>query len=43
MIDKNIGFIGLGNVGEKLANNILTSKYKLFIYDFDKKKRKKFN
>ena len=25
MINKNIGFIGIGNVGEKLANNILLS------------------
>ncbi len=40
MIDKNIGFIGLGNVGEKLAKNILSSSYKLFIHDLDKKKGK---
>jgi len=37
MIDKNIGFIGLGNVGSKIANNILQSNYNLFIYDLDKK------
>ena len=24
---RNIGFIGLGNVGSKLANSILESKY----------------
>ena len=31
MRDKNIGFIGLGNVGSKLANSILVSGY-----DFDR-------
>ena len=35
MIDHNIGFIGLGNVGSKLANNILHAGYNLFIYDID--------
>ena len=35
MIDHNIGFIGLGNVGSKLASNILKAGYKLFIYDLD--------
>ncbi len=35
MIDHNIGFIGLGNVGSKLANNILYAGYNLFIYDLD--------
>ena len=38
--DKNIGFIGLGNVGSKIANNILKSKYNLNIYDIDRKKGK---
>ena len=38
MRDKNIGFIGLGNVGSKLANSILVSGYNLFIYDLNKKK-----
>ena len=40
MKDINIGFIGLGNVGSKIAFNILSSnlKYKLHIYDIDKKK-----
>ena len=38
--DKNIGFVGLGNVGSKLANSILISGYNLFIYDLDKKKGK---
>ena len=36
MIDQNIGFIGLGNVGSKLANNILEAGYNLFIYDIKK-------
>ena len=36
MIDRNIGFIGLGNVGSKLANNILQADYNLFIYDINK-------
>ena len=36
MIDQNIGFIGLGNVGSKLANSILHGNYNLFIYDIDK-------
>ena len=35
MIDKNIGFIGLGNVGSKLANSILQANYNLFIHDLD--------
>ena len=37
MIDHNIGFIGLGNVGSKLASNILQAGYNLFIYDIDEK------
>lgn len=36
MIDHNIGFIGLGNVGSKLANSIIQADYNLFIYDKDK-------
>ena len=36
MIDHNIGFIGLGNVGSKLASNILQADYNLFIYDINK-------
>ena len=39
--DINIGFIGLGNVGSKLANSILISNYNLFVYDIDKNKCKK--
>ena len=38
MSDTNVGFIGLGNVGSKLANSILISEYNLFIYDLEKKK-----
>ena len=38
MNDKKIGLIGLGNVGSKIANNILDGGFKLFIYDLDKKK-----
>ena len=36
----NIGFIGLGNVGSKVANNILKGGYKLFINDLDINKSK---
>jgi len=36
LIDKNIGFIGLGNVGSKIANNILKDGYNLFVYDLNK-------
>ena len=38
IIDKNIGFIGLGNVGSKLANSILLANYNLYINDLDKNK-----
>ena len=38
MSDQNIGFIGLGNVGSKLANSILFGNYNLFVYDLDKAK-----
>ena len=38
MNDKKIGLIGLGNVGSKIANNILDGGFKLIIYDLDKKK-----
>ena len=42
MKDKNIGFIGLGNLGSRVANNILKSGFNLFINDLDKKKSNKF-
>ena len=37
-----IGFIGLGNVGGKLANNLLKSRYRLIVRDLDPKLSKKF-
>ncbi len=37
-MDKNIGFIGLGNVGNKLAFNLIKNGYNLFVYDLNKKK-----
>ncbi len=40
MRDKNIGFIGLGNVGEKIANNILKGNYNLFVNDLKRNKSK---
>ena len=36
-----IGFIGLGNVGGKLANNLIKSRYKLIVRDLDAKLSKK--
>ena len=36
--DSAIGFIGLGNLGSKLANNILLAGYNLFIHDIEKNK-----
>ena len=35
MKDSSIGFIGLGNVGSKIANNIITKGYKLYVHDLD--------
>ena len=46
MKNKIIGFIGLGNVGSKLATNIAKSKNKLYIFDKNKdsySKLKKYN
>ena len=37
-----IGFIGLGNVGGKLANNLIKSRYKLIVRDLDPKLSRKF-
>ena len=31
-----IGFIGLGNVGGKLAGSLLRNKFDLTVYDLDK-------
>ena len=35
MVDTNVGFIGLGNVGSKIANNILKDGFNLYIYDLN--------
>ena len=35
MNDTSIGFIGLGNVGSKVANNIINNGYKLYVHDLD--------
>ena len=37
-----IGFIGLGNVGGKLANNLIKRRYKVIVRDLDAKLSKKF-
>ena len=37
-----IGFIGLGNVGGKLANNLIKGRYKIIVRDLDAKLSKKF-
>ena len=37
MINKNIGFIGLGNVGTKIANNIIKKGYNLYVYHLNEK------
>tara|TARA_B100001287_G_C22657198_1_gene518405 strand:+ start:306 stop:1250 length:945 start_codon:yes stop_codon:yes gene_type:complete len=42
MIINKIGFIGLGNVGEKLAMNLINNKKKLYIYDKNKETYLKF-
>ena len=36
MRNEKIGFIGLGNVGEKLSKNLL-NKNKLYLFDKDKR------
>ena len=35
MNDTTIGFVGLGNVGSKIANNIINNGYKLYVHDLD--------
>ena len=35
MKDSNIGFIGLGNVGSKVANNIIKNGYNLYVHDLE--------
>ena len=37
-----IGFIGLGNVGGKLAGSLLRNKFNLTVIDLDKNLMKKF-
>ena len=34
MNEISIGFIGLGNVGSKIANNIIKKGYSLYVHDF---------
>ena len=36
-MSKTIGFIGIGNVGSNLANNLLKSKNNIYVYDKDVK------
>ena len=38
----NIGFIGLGNVGGKLAESLLRNKFNLTVRDLDKNLTKQF-
>ena len=38
-----VGFIGLGNVGEKLAESLIRNKFDLTVRDLDKKLTKKFS
>ena len=40
MSDINVGFVGLGNVGSKVANNIISNGYKLYVHDLDEKNQK---
>ena len=30
---QNVGFIGLGNMGSRMANNLIKAGYKLAVYD----------
>ena len=38
----DVGFIGLGNLGEKLANSLLRNGINLSVIDLDKKIMEKF-
>ena len=38
MNDTTVGFVGLGNVGSKIANNIINNGYKLYVHDLDELK-----
>ena len=35
MNDTTVGFVGLGNVGSKIANSIINNGYKLYVHDLD--------
>ena len=39
---QNISFIGLGAMGKPMALNLLKNKYKLFLYDINKKNYESF-
>ncbi len=41
-MNNKIGFIGLGNVGRKIANNIFKANYSLYVYDLDQSSYNKF-
>ena len=38
-----IGFIGLGNVGEKLAGSLMRNKFDIIVRDLNSKVTKKFS
>ena len=38
MKDVKVGFIGLGNVGSKIAENIIKNGYDLYVFDLNLKK-----
>ncbi len=40
MTDTKIGFIGLGNVGSKVANNIIKNGYILYVHDLNEQSSK---
>ena len=40
---KNIFFIGLGNMGKPMVNNLIKNKFKLTIFDINKNSYKSFN
>ena len=41
MSDPNVGFVGLGNVGSKVANNIISNGYN-YLFMILMKKNQKF-
>ena len=40
---KNIGFIGLGNMGYYMAKHLIKKKYNVYPYDISQKNLNKFN